>query len=262
VPEHGVWLTHWLPTHACGVLEGPHCVPDVHSMHALFTQNGVLGVHALAHSPQLAGSFVSLTQTLEQAVLPPVVHDCTHCVPLHVTVPPVGAMHTEQLGPHALVSLATHWLPHKCVPPVHWHAPLTQCRPPVHWLPHVLQLLSSLVRSTQGPLHDVYVAAHAVVHRLATHWPTACARVVVHAIPHAPQLALLLVVLTHAIPHGIGADDGQPDWHEKPPAIAGAHNGAAAGHVVPQAPQFGLIDKSVWQPAPASAQSAWPAAHW
>jgi hypothetical protein len=139
----------------CGVLEGPHCIPDTHCTHPLFTQNGVLEMHALAQSPQLAGSVASLTQTLEQAVYPPVVHDCTHCVPLHVTVPPVGAAHTEQLVPHALVSLATHWLPHKCVPPVHWHMALTQCRPPVHGVAHALQLLSSLVRSTQALPHEV-----------------------------------------------------------------------------------------------------------
>jgi hypothetical protein len=86
----------------------------------------------------------------------------------------------------------------------------------------------------------------------------------VQGLLHRPQLFVLVVVSTHDIPHSIGADIGHPDWHEKPPGLpaAGAHTGVPPEHEVPQVPQLGLADRSVWQPVPACAQSAWPAAHW
>jgi hypothetical protein len=65
------------------------------------------------------------------------------------------AVQLLQLAPHALPSLATHVPPHRCVPPVHWHVPFMQCFPLKQATPHPLQLLSSLVVSTQAPAHCV-----------------------------------------------------------------------------------------------------------
>jgi hypothetical protein len=81
---------------------------------------------------------------------------------------------------------------------------------------------------------------------------------------HVPQLAGLLFGSTHDMLQSIGAAAGQPELHAYPPgAVAeGAHSGVPFEHVTPQAPQLGLIERSVAQPAPASPQSAWPAVHW
>jgi hypothetical protein len=81
---------------------------------------------------------------------------------------------------------------------------------------------------------------------------------------HVPQLVALLFGSMHAMLQSIGAAAGQPELHAYPPgAVAdGAHSGVPFAHVTPQAPQLGLIERSVAQPAPASPQSAWPAAHW
>jgi hypothetical protein len=105
--------------------------------------------------------------------------------------------------------------------------------------------------------------AHVVEHMLFRHCGTVCGCVAVQAMLHLPQLVVLVVVSTHVIPQSIGADIGHPDWHAKPPGLPadGAHSGVLPEHVVPQVPQLGLADRSVAQPAPASAQSAWPAAH-
>jgi hypothetical protein len=112
-------------------------------------------MHVTPHMPQLVASVASFTQALLQEVWPGAVHVCTQPVPLQLTLPPLGAMHTTQLAPQALSSLATHVPPHECVPPVHWHEPPAQCCPPRHLEPHALQLPSSLVTSTQTPLQSV-----------------------------------------------------------------------------------------------------------
>jgi hypothetical protein len=82
--------------------------------------------------------------------------------------------------------------------------------------------------------------------------------------PHVPQLAALLLGSVHAMLQSIGAVAGQPELQAYPPGAdaEGAHSGVPSEHVTPHAPQLGLTDRSVAQPAPASPQSAWPAAHW
>jgi hypothetical protein len=84
-------------------------------------------VHFFAQVPQLLSSLWRSTQTLLQIESPAVVHDCAHEVPLHDTVPPVGAVHFVHEGPHALTSLATQVPPHRCVPPVHWQTLAMHC---------------------------------------------------------------------------------------------------------------------------------------
>jgi len=114
--------------------------------------------------PQLPGSVLSSTHEFPQTKSPPVVHACSHWVPLHETVPPLGCVQGVQLGPQAFVSFATHWPPHRCVPPVHWHMLPTQCSPPVHVVEHPPQWLSSFVSSTHAAPHCVYPFAHEVLH--------------------------------------------------------------------------------------------------
>jgi hypothetical protein len=155
VPEHGAWLTHWLLTQVCGVLPAAHWAPDVHATQLRLTQKGVTPMQDVPHAPQLPTSVLSFTQTLLQTTSPPMLHVWTQLVPLQLTLPPLGAVHGVHVAPHALLSLATHAPAHKCVPPVHWHEPVTQCSPPRHLLPHALQLLSSLVSSTHAPPQSV-----------------------------------------------------------------------------------------------------------
>ncbi len=85
-----------------------------------------------------------------------------------------------------------------------------------------------------------------------------------HAWLHVPQLAGLLFGSTHDMLQSIGAAAGQPELHAYPPGAdaEGAHSGVPSEQVTPHAPQLGLTDRSVAQPAPASPQSAWPATHW
>jgi hypothetical protein len=72
------------------------------------------------HEPQLLLSVAVLTQefVIGQYVVPPG-HAGTHFVPSHEALPPLGAAHTAQLAPHALVSLATQEPPQMCIGLVH-----------------------------------------------------------------------------------------------------------------------------------------------
>jgi hypothetical protein len=83
-------------------------VPPGH-LHTLLTQL-VPFVHALPHEPQLLLSFVVFTQAFVAVqYVSLAAHAGTHCTPSHETLPPpLGAVHTVQLAPHAFVSLATH----------------------------------------------------------------------------------------------------------------------------------------------------------
>jgi hypothetical protein len=143
-------------TQFCGVLLGPHCIPVVHCTHARFTQYGIAPLHVTPHIPQFP-FIVSSTQTLLQMESLVTLHACLHCVPSHVAVPPVGATVAQfvQDAPHALLSFATQEPPHTCIGLAHWHMLFTQCSPDAHLLLQPLQLLSSLVVSTQPLVHWV-----------------------------------------------------------------------------------------------------------
>jgi hypothetical protein len=239
-------------------------MPVVHWTHDLATQNGFDPVHVVPQLPQLFGSELSSTHAFWQTKSPVTVHTCLHCVPSHETVPPLGWVHTVQFVPQAFMSLGTHWPPHECVPFVHWHVPPTQCSPPVHGVPQPPQLLSSVVSLTHAAPHCVAPLAHEVLHMPPVHWATVFGCVVVHGVPQPPQFVLLVFVSTQVDPHSIGAVIGHPDWQENASGVPGegAHTGVGPEQPTPHAPQLGLTDKSVPHPAPASAQSAWPAAHW
>jgi hypothetical protein len=75
----------------------------------------------------LFGSLCNATQTPLQIVSPLTLHPGTHDVPLQLTVPPVGAEHVVQLGPHEFWSLVTHDAPQACWPVGQLpHTPLEQ----------------------------------------------------------------------------------------------------------------------------------------
>jgi hypothetical protein len=76
----------------------------------------------------------------------------------------------------------------------------------------------------------------------------ACETVVVHALPHAPQLFLSVVVSTHVEPHGVGEVAGQPDTHEYEPPDP-AHFGVLPLHALPHAPQLFCVPTGVSQPS-------------
>jgi hypothetical protein len=85
--------------------------------------------HARPHAPQLAPSVLSSTQAPPHTESPACEQACPHVDPAHVAVPPVGAGHTAQLGPHAAGLSAAHAPPQRFVPAGHEHAPETHCSP-------------------------------------------------------------------------------------------------------------------------------------
>ncbi|MGD0527262.1 MAG: hypothetical protein ABSE49_19125 [Polyangiaceae bacterium] len=157
-------------------------------------------------------SELKLTHAPLHAVVPVAVHVKPHVEPLHVAVPPVGAKHWVQFGPHALGPFAVHVPPHRFVPVGHWHADATHCSPPVQASPQPWQFAGSLVVSTQDPEQFVNPLLHAMPHALFAHVGCPCV-VDGHAFPHVPQLAALEVVSTHVPLHSVGVPVGQPVTH-------------------------------------------------
>jgi hypothetical protein len=90
---------------------------------------------------------------------------------------------------------------------------------------------------TQAPLHDVKPLLHENVHPLFTHSGTAFATVVVHALPHVPQLFALIAVSTHVVPQSDGVAEGQPETHWDP-----THTGVLPLHVFPHPLQLFLSE--------------------
>src|SRR5207237_1011653 len=86
------------------------------------------------------------------------------------------------------------------------HAPLTYVSPAMHAMPHIAVLQVGVPSVTAG-----------------------------HACPHAPQLAVSLIVSTHAAEHNVSP----PEQVLYPHTLA-AHAGVprSAGHAIPQPPQF------------------------
>lgn len=146
-----IGLPHWpVGLHVCTPLFEHRVAPGPHATHAEFRQTAP-PVHVIPQPPQLPLT-VSSTHVPPQTPRPAWLHACPHAVPLQLAVPPLGAGQSEQLGPQAFTSLATHEPAQGWVPPVHWHALLTQCSPPEQPCPQVPQLVSSLVSSTHALL--------------------------------------------------------------------------------------------------------------
>ena len=93
------------------------------------------------------------------------------------------------------------------------------------------------------------------------HAAWAWAKVVVQALPQAPQSVALFVVSTHVIAHAVGVAAGHPDAHAyvlpEP-----AHTGVAPEQLVLQPPHVAACEMSVSQPsAGLPSQSIQPGAH-
>jgi hypothetical protein len=82
--------------------------------------------------------------------------------------------------------------------------------------PQPPQLLLSTSSFTQAPLQRTYPELHANVHAPPTHAGRALATLVAQALPHALQLAALLVVSTQVPAQRVGTVDGQPDTQADP----------------------------------------------
>ncbi len=113
--------------------------------------------HAIPQPPQLPLSRVVSTHALVvlQYVDALCGQDGTQLVPLHATVPPVGAAHCVQLGPHAVESLATQRPEHTWLGLGHTHPPFMHASPAGQTLPQAPQLAPSLISSTQPPAQGV-----------------------------------------------------------------------------------------------------------
>lgn len=75
---------------------------------------------------------------------------------------------------------------------------------------------------------------HANVHELATHSAVAFPTLVVHAVPHVPQLVTLVVVSTQ-VPLHMTSDPGHPETHVE---LAQTVPPLSAVHTFPQAEQL------------------------
>lgn len=95
------------------------------------------------------------------------------------------------------------------------HAPPRQTWPDPQTCPtpQPPQLPGSLVKSTQAPLQSENPWLHAKEQELAPQTGWALATPVAHGRAHAPQLAVSLVVSTHAPLHRVGAAAGHPEAH-------------------------------------------------
>jgi len=171
------------------------------------TQAGVPPVHALPHVPQL-DAVVSCTQA-----------------PLHATHP-LSQANVQLLLTHTAWALATLV---------------------VHAWPHVLQLLESLVGSTQLPLQFIDAAAgHPETHEYAPPEPAHTGVDPVHAAPQLPQL-VAVVYCAHAPPQRL-----YPEWQANAHAPAVHVAWALATLVVHALPQLPQLD------GPVRSTQSWP----
>ncbi len=129
---------------------------------------------------------------------------------------------------HADTAKAHALAPHE-VEPLTWGSPLQLA-------PQAPQFAVSLCSSTHAPLQSVYPELQVNVQAPAVQSACAWATVVVHALPQAPQLAELVDVLTHVVPHNVGVPAGHPVAHAYVLPDS-EQTGAAAVHAVLQPPQ-------------------------
>jgi hypothetical protein len=108
---------------------------------------------------------------------------------------------------------------------------LTQPRPDGHCVPHVPQLLLSLVRSEHVPAQlDVPLGQ--------VHWLFWQTRLPPHASKQSPQLALFEVRSTQVPPHC-----DRPLAAQRTAHVPALQMGAVGGQTFPHAPQFALFDE-------------------
>jgi hypothetical protein len=85
---------------------------------------------------------------------------------------------------------------------------------------------------------------HVIVQAPATQAGSALGTLVVHALPHPPQLLVSLSASTHAPPHRVPAPAGHPEAHEYvPPSSPAAQKGVppSGAHAAPHPPQFAAL---------------------
>lgn len=126
-------------------------------------------------------------------------------------------------------------LPHAGTVVPAWHDPAPQ-HPDPHEVPHTPQLFGSCCRSTHPPLQGEKPALHANPHELPLQDAAAFATVVVHAFPHVPQLAVLVVVSAQPLVQSVGVALGQPDTQAEP-----LQTGVPPVQAWPQVPQLAAL---------------------
>jgi hypothetical protein len=173
--------------------------------HALFTQVAVALAmpveHAVEHVPQWLTLLVVSVQVPLHSVGVAAGQPETHEEFEHTGVPPLHA-NADPQPPQLLLFVCslTHAPLHRVNPLSHAkpHALLTHVAAALatlveQALPQLLQLLTSLVVSTQLPLHVVGAAdGQPETHEYAVPDPTHTGALPVHALPHFPQLAAVV----------------------------------------------------------------------
>jgi hypothetical protein len=76
-----------------------------------------------------------------------------------------------------------------------------------------MEVAQPAARLAQAPLQSTKPLPHTNVHALPTHAACALAMPVVHALPHAAQSLVLLVVSTHVPEHTVEAVEGHAAAH-------------------------------------------------
>jgi hypothetical protein len=176
---------------------------------------------ALPQDPQLLVLVSRLTHAPLHTVSP-LGQLVPHEVPLHVALPPVGAVHATHDEPQLATDVLLMHVPlHEWKALGHAHAPLWQVMPPEHAVGFAVVLqppqLAAWVMSVSQPFVALpSQSAKPVVHDataqlLERHAAVACARL--HALAQAPQLFVSLVVSTQVPLHSVGVLEEQPDTH-------------------------------------------------
>jgi hypothetical protein len=185
---------------------------------ALETQPAPVG-HAIAQELQWLESFVKFTHAVGFASLghpfgnETLVQEATQFAPRHA-VPPLGGA----AGHAAHVPMQFNVFGGQAL-----HMPLLQ--PFGHFVPQMPQLFGSVCALTQTPLHNVIPVGH-------THAPILQIVPPAHALPHVPQL-LVVVKSTQVVPH-----TPNPVGHTQFPEL----QVAPVAHFVPQTLQlFGSV---------------------
>jgi hypothetical protein len=163
---------------------------------------------------------------------------------------------------------------------VHAHAPHWQLAPQF-WLPLPSQVCVAPAaqapcaehapQADQTPAVHVRVCEPQLPHAcedspVQAHCPPWQVEPLGHTLPQAPQCVLSVSRLAHEAPHNVGEGAEQELVQlAVPPSAApaspgGVHMGVGSVHTAPHAPQLVAAERLAEHPAPASAQSAYPAA--
>jgi hypothetical protein len=169
-------------------------------------QNSI-GVHAVPHAPQLAGSVSVSTHMLAQSVSP-VAH-------IAAQLPAVQTSPDAQAVPHVpqfpgSVSVSTHAPPHEVSPVGQPQLPPVHISPDAQAVPQPPQFIRSVSVSTHAPVQSVNPVPHPVAQAPVSHTSPEA-----HVVPQAPQLAGSVRGLMQAPPQSIS-----PAPHVAPSGIA------------------------------------------